>query len=135
MATLSFIEIILKSNWGSLIGSLTTPEHRGSTAAATVAASSASSSLDPSAQAREGTRNYFGAEGGGGGGGSSSSSGRWSRGREYYRFDGGIKGQDRQYMIDRFNKDTKSHLFLVSTRAGNMGSNLQVLLAHINYSE
>ena len=51
----------------------------------------------------------------------------WLRGRQYYRFDGSVKGEDRQDMIDAFNKSKRSHLFLVSTRAGNMGSNLQVL--------
>ena len=53
---------------------------------------------------------------------------RWQKGREYLRIDGSIPTSDRQELIHKFN-NTKSNgrcsLFLLSTRAGNMGINLQ----------
>lgn len=105
MATLSYIEIILKSNWGGLIDSLMTAEPASACAGASLKG-----------------KDFFCAAGTGRG----SYRAKWSRNKEYFRFDGGIKGQDRQQMIDQFNKSKNSHLFLVSTKAGNMGSNLQV---------
>ena len=53
---------------------------------------------------------------------------RWQKGREYLRIDGSIPTSERQELIHKFN-NTKSNgrcsLFLLSTRAGNMGINLQ----------
>ena len=47
----------------------------------------------------------------------------WSREKEYLRIDG-VSG-NRQKTIDRFNNDPKHKLMLISTKAGNMGINLQ----------
>lgn len=50
----------------------------------------------------------------------------WSKGHHYLRIDGSVS--DRQTLIDRFNdpvKGKRCHLMLISTRAGNMGINLQ----------
>jgi SNF2 family DNA or RNA helicase len=48
---------------------------------------------------------------------------RWTRGFDYLRIDGSIS--DRQKLIDRFNEDEDVKLMLISTKAGNMGINLQ----------
>ena len=48
----------------------------------------------------------------------------WSKDRQFVRIDGTVK--DRQKLIDSFNKnDSSSKVFLISTKAGNMGINLQ----------
>lgn len=50
----------------------------------------------------------------------------WSKGEEYLRIDGSIS--NRQSLIDKFNdpvKGARTHLMLISTKAGNMGINLQ----------
>eukprot|EP01034_Spumella_vulgaris_P024492 gene24492-30843_t len=48
----------------------------------------------------------------------------WYNGKDYLRIDG--KTKDRQVLIDRFNNDTRQSfkLFMVCTKAGNMGINL-----------
>jgi len=48
--------------------------------------------------------------------------GGWKLGKNYLRLDGSTK--DRQKLIDNFNKSPSLQLFLVSTKAGNMGVNL-----------
>lgn len=48
---------------------------------------------------------------------------RWRLNQQYFRLDGSTG--DRQKLIDKFNKNTFTHLFLISTKAGNMGINLQ----------
>ena len=40
------------------------------------------------------------------------------------RLDGRVAGNDRQKSIDRFNKQSDSFVFLLSTRAGGVGINL-----------
>lgn len=45
-------------------------------------------------------------------------------GYRYLRLDGGTKIEQRQLMVDRFNKDEKIFCFLLSTRAGGLGINL-----------
>lgn len=47
----------------------------------------------------------------------------WSLGREYLRIDGSTNG--RQAIIDEFNKQPHVKLLIISTKAGNMGINLQ----------
>jgi chromodomain-helicase-DNA-binding protein 7 len=47
-----------------------------------------------------------------------------ARGYSCEKLTGGIKGNDRQKSIDRFNNDPDSFLFLLSTRAGGVGINL-----------
>lgn len=50
----------------------------------------------------------------------------WSKNEEYLRIDGSIS--NRQSLIDKFNdpvKGARTHLMLISTKAGNMGINLQ----------
>ena len=48
----------------------------------------------------------------------------WRKDRDFVRIDGTVK--DRQKLIDSFNKnDSSSKVFLISTKAGNMGINLQ----------
>ena len=46
------------------------------------------------------------------------------RGYRCERLDGRVQGNDRQKSIDRFNTDSKSFVFLLSTRAGGVGINL-----------
>jgi len=51
----------------------------------------------------------------------------YRKGAEYFRIDGSIAAGDRQQDIDEFNKpdhETKSRIFLVSTKAGSLGINL-----------
>jgi SNF2 family DNA or RNA helicase len=48
---------------------------------------------------------------------------RWRMSQQYFRLDGSTG--DRQKLIDKFNKNSSTHLFLISTKAGNMGINLQ----------
>jgi transcriptional regulator ATRX len=47
---------------------------------------------------------------------------RWKLGKQFQRIDGSVS--DRQPLIDDFNNSTAFKLFLISTRAGNMGINL-----------
>ena len=49
----------------------------------------------------------------------------FSRTYRLERLDGAVKVADRQASIDRFNKDPSIFLFLLSTRAGGLGVNLQ----------
>mmetsp|Transcript_19667 Transcript_19667/g.40054 ORF Transcript_19667/g.40054 Transcript_19667/m.40054 type:complete len:1001 (-) Transcript_19667:199-3201(-) len=50
----------------------------------------------------------------------------WYRNHNYCRIDGGIAGDVREQMIDEFMKDnSEKFLFLLSTRAGGLGLNLQ----------
>ena len=50
----------------------------------------------------------------------------WYRGHKYCRIDGGIAGDTREEMIDNFmQEDSDKFLFLLSTRAGGLGLNLQ----------
>mmetsp|Transcript_7282 Transcript_7282/g.9486 ORF Transcript_7282/g.9486 Transcript_7282/m.9486 type:complete len:517 (+) Transcript_7282:1-1551(+) len=44
--------------------------------------------------------------------------------RHYFRLDGSVTGRDRQELFNRFNKKSNAYVFLISTRAGNMGANL-----------
>merc|ERR1719476_752090 len=46
------------------------------------------------------------------------------RGHRYMRLDGQTPVQDRQQMIDKFNKDEEIFIFILSTRAGGLGINL-----------
>ena len=46
------------------------------------------------------------------------------RGHRYLRLDGQTPVQDRQYLIDEFNKDPEIFIFILSTRAGGLGINL-----------
>jgi len=48
--------------------------------------------------------------------------GGWKANRDYYRIDGGVS--ERQGLIEAFEADSVSKLFMLSTRAGNMGINL-----------
>ena len=47
----------------------------------------------------------------------------WKKGYHYFRIDGSIS--DRQNLINTFNSNPSSKVFLISTKAGNMGINLQ----------
>jgi SNF2 family DNA or RNA helicase len=47
----------------------------------------------------------------------------WALGQQYLRIDG--SSTNRQKTIDKFNSDSRIKLMLISTRAGNMGINLQ----------
>lgn len=48
------------------------------------------------------------------------------RGVDFFRLDGTTKGEDRAAMIDAFNASAcQAHVFLLSTRAGGLGLNLQ----------
>ena len=50
----------------------------------------------------------------------------WYRNYQYCRIDGGISGDIREQMIEDFMKEgSDKHLFLLSTRAGGLGLNLQ----------
>ncbi|KAH9256247.1 hypothetical protein BASA81_005468 [Batrachochytrium salamandrivorans] len=42
----------------------------------------------------------------------------------YFRLDGSTKVEDRQTMMDRFNRDSKVFCFILSTRSGGLGINL-----------
>lgn len=46
------------------------------------------------------------------------------RGYKHERLDGRTTGNERQKSIDRFNRDSTSFVFLLSTRAGGVGINL-----------
>ena len=46
------------------------------------------------------------------------------RGYKYMRLDGQTPVQDRQQMIDKFNKEEEIFIFILSTRAGGLGINL-----------
>ena len=112
--------MILKGNWGRLIDALMVTEAEEPTDWSS--ASSSTSSSSGVGEERNGFSFLCGDNG--------RARKNWASGREYFRFDGGSKGQERQQMINNFNKNKSSHLFLVSTKAGNMGSNLQV--THVN---
>ena len=45
-------------------------------------------------------------------------------GHSYFRLDGSTKVDQRQYLMDRFNKDDKIFCFILSTRSGGLGINL-----------
>ena len=47
------------------------------------------------------------------------------RGIEYLKLDGNTKGEDRGELITKFNGSTRYKLFILSTRAGGLGLNLQ----------
>ena len=47
----------------------------------------------------------------------------WRRGREFLRIDGSV--EKRKELIDKFERDPSCCLFILSTKAGNMGINLQ----------
>ena len=47
----------------------------------------------------------------------------WRRGREFLRIDGSV--EKRKELIDKFENDPSCRLFILSTKAGNMGINLQ----------
>lgn len=51
---------------------------------------------------------------------------RWYKNVDYFRMDGSTQGQYRQRWINAFNdeNDTRSRLFLISTKAGGLGVNL-----------
>ena len=49
---------------------------------------------------------------------------RWKRGTNYHVIKGSTTSENRQKYIDSFNRSTKLRLFLISTKAGNMGINL-----------
>ena len=46
------------------------------------------------------------------------------RGDTYFRLDGSTDRSERQKMVDSFNNDASSFLFLISTLAGGTGLNL-----------
>jgi RAD54-like protein 2 len=50
---------------------------------------------------------------------------KWRKGRDYFRLDGATTSADRQKFIVEFNKKKQFHLFLLSTKAGGLGINLQ----------
>jgi hypothetical protein len=112
---LSYIELILKADWGTMLDTI---------AAANKGCNNDDNVSDGTSLAgervRSGGTSYDFSDVG------SSSRKGWVRGSEYFRLDGGTNGHDRQDMINQFNKKSRVHLFLVSTKAGNMGSNLQV---------
>lgn len=48
------------------------------------------------------------------------------RGYNYFRLDGSTKPEDRSHLLTKFNDpETDTHLFMLSTRAGGLGLNLQ----------
>ena len=49
---------------------------------------------------------------------------KWRVGTEYYRIDGSVSSVLRQKYIGEFNSKKQAKLFLISTKAGNMGVNL-----------
>ena len=49
---------------------------------------------------------------------------RWKRGTNFHLITGSTNSETRQKHIDSFNRNTKLRLFLISTKAGNMGINL-----------
>ncbi len=46
------------------------------------------------------------------------------RGHKYLRLDGSTPVQERQFMIDQFNRDDSIFIFILSTKAGGLGINL-----------
>ena len=50
---------------------------------------------------------------------------KWQPEKQYYRIDGSTQTHTRKVLIDKFNKSPDARLFLISTKAGNMGINLQ----------
>ncbi len=46
------------------------------------------------------------------------------RGHKYLRLDGSTPVQERQHMIDQFNRDDSIFIFILSTKAGGLGINL-----------
>ena len=63
---------------------------------------------------------------------------KWKRGRDYMRLDGTTPQRDRQRMVDEFNTDFTKKVFLISTRAGGTGLNLQsasrVIIFDVNWN-
>ncbi len=51
------------------------------------------------------------------------------RGYSCERIDGNVVGRDRQERIDRFNSDSSTFVFLLSTRAGGLGKFLGIILS------
>ncbi|XP_015788166.1 helicase ARIP4 isoform X2 [Tetranychus urticae] len=49
---------------------------------------------------------------------------KWSKGNNYFRIDGSTSANEREKLINSFNKNSSVHLFLLSTRAGCLGINL-----------
>ena len=45
-------------------------------------------------------------------------------GHSYVRLDGSTKVEERQRLMDRFNKDPRLFVFILSTRSGGLGINL-----------
>ena len=51
--------------------------------------------------------------------------GGWRPGRDYFRIEGSVSGEQRQRMVDAFEREgATAKVFLLSTKAGNMGINL-----------
>ena len=50
---------------------------------------------------------------------------RWRKDVDFLRIDGSVEAEERQTLIRNFNRNLESKLFIISTKAGNMGINLQ----------
>ncbi|XP_062552894.1 helicase ARIP4-like [Armigeres subalbatus] len=48
----------------------------------------------------------------------------WAKNASYYRLDGSTTAQEREKLINEFNSHPNIHLFMVTTRAGSLGTNL-----------
>ena len=57
----------------------------------------------------------------------------WSKGKQYVRIDG-AEGK-RQQLVEKFNGSAEMRLFLISTKAGSMGINLQSATRCIIYDQ
>lgn len=51
---------------------------------------------------------------------------KWIPGRQYFRIDGTVESDKRQQRIDDFNKNDKHKIFLLSTKAANMGTKISL---------
>ena len=58
---------------------------------------------------------------------------KWRRERDYFRLDGSTHAGERHRMITAFNRKSSVHLFLLSTKAGSLGINLQAASRVIIY--